>query len=270
MSIRYQLTCPRCQRPTPIETSQAGQSLSCECGELLRVPTMLKIKRLPLWGDDETAAAASTTEASADDVQNASTPDAAAFAASISKRPDLFVVADAAPAASSAAPANLANPAASSGKRWGLFAVAALVTVVGAFFFCANLRTPDPRAVFYKRVVYASGDGKTVRRDSSPIDALDYSFYFLQDTLNDRVYLVDDYLLDNMSFFHAYHYLDSVKKPELSDNFYENYEAIKSRVVIYRVMAGVATLLGFALALFALLAPEKRRNVGAARGDAWR
>ncbi|MBR2004084.1 MAG: hypothetical protein IJ991_07870 [Thermoguttaceae bacterium] len=268
MSIRYQLTCPRCQRPTPIETSQAGQSLSCECGELLRVPTMLKIKRLPLWGDDGTAVAAPPTEAPADDVQNASTPDAdAAFAASSSKRPDLFVVADAAPAASSAAPA---NPAASSGKRWGLFAVAALVTVVGAFFFCANLRTPDPRAVFYKRVVYASGDGKTVRRDSSPIDALDYSFYFLQDPLNDRVYLVDDYLLDNMSFFHAYHYLDAVKKPELSDNFYENYEAIKSRVVIYRVMAGVATLLGFALALFALLAPEKRRNVGAARGDAWR
>ena len=73
-----------------------------------------------------------------------------------------------------------------------------------------------------------------------------------------------------IAFFHAYHYLDAVKKPELSDNFYENYEAIKSRVVIYRVMAGVATLLGFALALFALLAPEKRRNVGAARGDAWR
>lgn len=258
MSIRYQLTCPRCQRPTPIETSQAGQSLSCECGELLRVPTMLKIKRLPLWGDDETAAAASTTEASADDVQNASTPDVQ----NVQNAPNAST-----PAAEAASPA---KPVASSGKRWGLFAVAALITVVGAFFFCANLRTPDPRAVFYKRVVYASGDGKTVRRDSSPIDALDYSFYFLQDPLNDRVYLVDDYLLDNMSFFHAYHYLDSVKKPELSDNFYENYEAIKSRLVIYRVMAGVATLLGFALALFALLAPEKRRNVGAARGDAWR
>lgn len=251
MSIRYQLTCPRCQRPTPIETSQAGQSLSCECGETLRVPTMLKIKRLPLWDDDGTATAEPTTESPADDVQNASTPAAETAPTD-------------APAASSA------KPAASSGKRWGLFAVAALVTVVGAFFFCANLRTPDPRAVFYKRVVYASGDGKTVRRDSSPIDALDYSFYFLQDPLNDRVYLVDDYLLENMSFFHAYHYLDAVKKPELSDNFYENYEAIKSRRVIYRVMSGVATVLGFALALFALLAPEKRRNVGAARGDAWR
>ncbi|MBQ7814529.1 MAG: hypothetical protein IJ387_08585 [Thermoguttaceae bacterium] len=251
MSIRYQLTCPRCQRPTPIETSQAGQALACECGVTLRVPTMLKIKRLPLWGDDGIEADASTPESPVDAAPDA--PSSAVETASL-----------AAPDASSA------KPAASSGKRWGLFAVAALVTVVGAFFFCANLRTPDPRAVFYKRVVYASGDGKTVRRDSSPIDALDYSFYFLQDPLNDRVYLVDDYLLDNMSFFHAYHYLDAVKKPELSDNFYENYEAIKSRYVIYRVMSGAATVLGFALALLALLAPEKRRNVGAARGDAWR
>ena len=249
MSARYQLTCPRCNRSTPIETSQAGQSLSCECGETLRVPTMLKIKRLPLWAADETENADSPTETPTADAPIALPP---------SNVPASFEAAAPSP-----------SPAASSGKRWGLFAIAALVTVVGAFFFCSNLRTPDPRAVFYKRVVYASGDGKTIRRDSSPIDALDYSFYYLNDTLNERVYLVDDYLIDNMSFFHAYHYLDAVKKPELSDNFYENYEAIKSSRVIFRVMSAVATLLGFALALFALLAPEKRRNVGAARGDAW-
>ncbi|MBR2005079.1 MAG: hypothetical protein IJ991_12990, partial [Thermoguttaceae bacterium] len=112
-------------------------------------------------------------------------------------------------------------------------------------------------------------DGKTVRRDSSPIDYRDYSFYFLDDPVNQSVYYVDDHLIDNMSFFHSYHYLDSLKKLEMSDNFYENYAALKSRRVISLVMSGVATLGGFALALFALLAPEKRRNVGAARGDAW-
>ena len=163
-----------------------------------------------------------------------------------------------------------APSAASSGKRWGLFAVAAVFTVVGAFFFCRNIQPVNPLGVFYKRVEYASGDGKTVRRDSSPIDFHDYSFYFLDDQLNKRVYYIDDALIDDMSFFHTYHYLDSVKKLEMSDNFYENYEALKSRRSISLVMSGVATLCGFALALFALLAPEKRRNVGAARGDAWR
>jgi len=243
MSTRYQFTCTRCNRSVPIETSQAGQAFPCECGETLRVPTMLKIKRLPLWDADESDAPR-VDEPTADAPSTPSEPS---------------------PAPTVAAPR---SPSDLSGKHWGLFAVAALVTVVGAFFLCANLRTPDPRAVFYKRVVYAS-DGKTVRRDSSPIDALDYSFYFLHDAVNDRVYLVDDYLIDNMSFFHTYHYLDSVRKPEMSDNFYENYEAINSRRVIFLVMSCVATFVGLALALFALFAPKKRRNVGAARGDAW-
>ncbi|MBQ7028679.1 MAG: hypothetical protein IJN32_00415 [Thermoguttaceae bacterium] len=241
MSARYQLTCPRCNRQIPIEISQAGQTLPCECGETLRVPTMLKIKRLPIWSGDASAdeAAASALEPS-----------------------------NAEPSADSPTPP-AAEVAASSSKRWGLFAVAAVFTVVGAFFFCRNVLPVNPLGVFYKRVEYASGDGKTVRRDSSPIDYRDYSFYFLDDPVNKSVYYVDDYLIDNMSFYHSYHYLESVKKLEMSDNFYENYDALKSRRVISLVMSGVATLCGFALALFALLAPEKRRNVGAARGDAW-
>ena len=244
MSARYQLTCPSCQRQIPIETSQAGQALPCECGETLRVPTMLKIKRLPLWPADGDAPAAEA------DVQvESSTAET--------------------PAAASPAAASNTAPAASSGKRWGLFAVAAVFTVVGAFFFCRNAQPVNPLGVFYKRVEYASGDGKTVRRDSSPINYYDYSFYFLDDPINQRVYYIDDRLIDDMSFFHSFHYLDSVKKIEMSDNFYENYEALKSRRVISLVTSAVATLCGFALALFALLAPEKRRNVGAARGDAW-
>ncbi len=246
MSTRYQLTCPRCNRQFPIETSQAGQAFPCECGETLRVPTMLKIKRLPLWSDDgnanvlsPTVDAAPAVESSNDDAQVVPSPAAA-------------------------------SNASSSGKRWGLFAVAAVFTIVAAFFFCRNVVPVNPLGVFYKRVEYASGDGKTVRRDSSPIDYRDYSFYFLDDPVNKSVYYVDDYLIDNMSFFHSYHYLDAVQKLEMSDNFYENYEALKSRRVISLVMFGVATLGGFALALFALLAPEKRQNVGTARGDAWR
>ncbi len=250
MSARYQLTCSRCNRRVPIETSQAGQSLSCECGELLRVPTMLKIKRLPPWNDDGDAnrSDAPTTDALP------TTPEAASALE---------------PTSAPVPPVAASNAAESSGKRWGLFVVAAVFTLVGAFFFCRNVLPVNPLGVFYKRVEYASGDGKTVRRDSSPIDYRDYSFYFLDDPVNQRVYYVDDHLIDNMSFFHSYHYLDAVSDLEMSDNFYENYEALKSRRVISLVMAGVATLGGFALALFALLAPEKRRNVGTARGDAW-
>ena len=204
---------------------------------------MLKIKRLPLWNDGDAPAAEV-------DAQNESTT-----AETNADAPTVD--------------APVASRASTSNKRWGLFAVAAVFTIVGAFFFCRNAQPVNPLGVFYKRVEYASGDGKTVRRDSSPIDFRDYSFYFLDDQFNQRVYYVDDRLIDDMSFFHTYHYLDAVKKLEMSDNFYENYEALKSSRVISLATSAVATLCGFALALFALLAPEKRRNVGAARGDAW-
>lgn len=255
MPARYQLTCSRCNRQHPVETAQAGQTLPCECGESLRVPTMLKIKRLPLWNDDATDADAPVS------------PSDTAAALS-NERP---TESETAPETTIAPTADAPRAAdETSGKRWGLFVVAAVFTVVGAFFFCRNVLPVNPLGVFYKRVEYASGDGKTVRRDSSPIDYRDYSFYFLDDPVNKQVYYVDDHLIDNMSFFHSYHYLDSVQNLDMSDNFYENYEALKSRRVISLVMSGVATLCGFALALFALLAPEKRRNVGTARGDAWR
>lgn len=251
MPARYQLTCPRCNRQIPIETSQAGQTLPCECGESLRVPTMLKIKRLPLWNDADASDAPRLDESTANELPSSS---------ETSVEPSAAVPTVGAPR----------SAAETSGKRWGLFVVAAVFTLVGAFFFCRNVLPVNPLGVFYKRVEYASGDGKTIRRDSSPIDYRDYSFYFLDDPVNKGVYYVDDYLIDNMSFFHSYHYLESVQKLEMSDNFYENYEALKSRRVISLAMSGVATLCGFALALFALLAPEKRRNVGTARGDAWR
>ncbi len=248
MPTRYQLPCSACDRSHPIETSQAGQTIACECGATLKIPTMLKIKRLPLWSED----------APDDDATNAE-PTAAAQAASLSQLPPSSPVADATPPKQRL-----------STKRRGLFVAASFLTLVGAFFFCSNLRPTNPLAIFYKRVEYASGDGKTVRRDSSPIDRLDYAFYFLDDPINRRVYLVNDDLIDNMSFYHSYHYLDAVKKLEMSDNFYENYEALKSRRVIFLAMFGAATLIGLVFALVALFAPESQKQIGTMRGADWR
>ncbi|MBR4835183.1 MAG: hypothetical protein IKU86_12775 [Thermoguttaceae bacterium] len=244
---RYQLSCTSCDRSYPIETSQAGQTIACECGATLKIPTMLKIKRLPIWGDDAPADVETSAEP---------TPESQAF---------LNDATTSSPTADATTPKNRL-----SAKRRGLFVAASFLTLVGAFFFCSNLRPTNPLAVFYKRVEYSSGGGKTVRRDSSPIDQLDYSFYFLDDPVNQRVYFVDDHLIDNMSFFHSYHYLDAVKKLEMSDNFYENYEALKSRRVIFLVMFGVATLVGLVFALVALFAPESQKQVGTMRGADWR
>ena len=45
MSTRYLLPC-RCGKKIPVETSQAGQVLRCECGQDVEVPTLLKLRSL--------------------------------------------------------------------------------------------------------------------------------------------------------------------------------------------------------------------------------
>ena len=45
--MEYLLTCA-CGRKIPISRSQAGQELSCECGQTLQVPTLRGLAELPL------------------------------------------------------------------------------------------------------------------------------------------------------------------------------------------------------------------------------
>lgn len=62
MPIQYLLPCS-CGRKIPVETRQAGGSISCECGASLEVPRLLEVKKLeraatqggitknkPVWG----------------------------------------------------------------------------------------------------------------------------------------------------------------------------------------------------------------------------
>jgi hypothetical protein len=42
---KYLLPCP-CGQKTPITLSQSGQSIRCQCGRMLDIPTMLEIRRL--------------------------------------------------------------------------------------------------------------------------------------------------------------------------------------------------------------------------------
>lgn len=57
MPTKYLLPC-RCGATLPIELGQAGQSLTCECGEALSAPTMREISRLASVEVAETTRAA--------------------------------------------------------------------------------------------------------------------------------------------------------------------------------------------------------------------
>ena len=54
--MEYLLTCG-CGRQNRVTRSQAGQSLTCQCGETLQVPTLRGMSELPAAGDETIATA---------------------------------------------------------------------------------------------------------------------------------------------------------------------------------------------------------------------
>jgi len=62
MPQKYLLPCS-CGKDVPIETSQAGGNVLCDCGLSVQVPSLLKIKKLPLVGEAQVQSAATATKA---------------------------------------------------------------------------------------------------------------------------------------------------------------------------------------------------------------
>jgi hypothetical protein len=52
--MRYLLPC-QCGRQIPISTSQAGETLTCECGQSQTAPKLRELRQLPLAGYEEPA-----------------------------------------------------------------------------------------------------------------------------------------------------------------------------------------------------------------------
>jgi hypothetical protein len=56
--MTHLLPCTSCQQSIPVETSQAGGVVSCECGAEIAVPTLREIRRLPKGEEPQAASAA--------------------------------------------------------------------------------------------------------------------------------------------------------------------------------------------------------------------
>lgn len=251
--MKYALTCAKCDCVHPVETRQAGGSIVCSCGETIAVPTMMKIKRLPEWTDAQEKD--SRPEESNAQVQE--TVDATTKAQEATQETNQNVE------------STIKKKTGMSGKRLGLFLASGLFFVLSAMVLGCNInRQPDPRDVFYKQVTYRLDGDRQIRRDSSPITTEDYAFYFLLDP--ERPYVVTDELIDVFSDFYAVQYFDYVKELDLSDNFYDNFESIKTRWRIRIVGFSVFALIMLVIAMYALFAKESTKQVGAMRGEGWR
>lgn len=54
--MKYLLPCDECGEKTPIDISQAGQQMSCQCGQMLAVPSLRGIRELEVLDDVEDTA----------------------------------------------------------------------------------------------------------------------------------------------------------------------------------------------------------------------
>ena len=45
--MTYLLTCTSCQQPIPVEIARAGETVRCDCGAEIPLPSMREIRRLP-------------------------------------------------------------------------------------------------------------------------------------------------------------------------------------------------------------------------------
>lgn len=263
MSLRYRLTCEKCGHAYPVETSQSGGEIVCECGATLRIPTMLKMKRLEEWdapeadAEPEAAPAASASEESS--AAQPSQPEASSVQPSSDETPE------SAPVAEQGKKRRL-----SAGRR-GLLVVA-LVIFFGSVFMVANaLPSPPPRAVFYRQTNYSLGDGRRINRDTTPPSISDYNFYYFTDYSDPerRVYQIDDNLIDHMNDFVCVQYAQYLKTLDLSDNFYDNYEALKTQRFLFLVGFGLLALVSLGVAIFAVFVKERKKQVGTMRGADW-
>ena len=257
MSQRFKLTC-QCGVEYPVELSQAGRSIECACGRRLAIPSMLKIRRLPSWGQEvpaDPAAAVSETDA----------------------LPAETVPAPSGGEAASALPLPPAEGAALSGaepKKRAKFPAARkgllIAGILGFLFFSALLvravlNPPELIDVLNIQRFYLD-KGKVIQRDSNPIEESDAYFFITKDN-----YIVNDSVIDLMTPVYSVEYFDYLKTGlNLSDNFYDKYDSLKIRhrltMAFFVILAGIS----LAAAAVPLFLPNEQKTVGAARGSDWK
>ncbi|MDD3586589.1 MAG: hypothetical protein PHQ75_05360 [Thermoguttaceae bacterium] len=244
MSSKYALTC-QCGQRHPVETCQAGREITCQCGKIISIPTLLKIKKLPLWSEAQSDEPAKQ-ERDMSDTQGTATLSGASSELREQKIPVL------------------------AGNRLGVFIVGIILTLVFAFWFWSiSSHKPIPLHVFYKQTLFANGDN-VVRRNSSPVSESDYDFYLQNDPVTHQTYIINDIFIDKgMAPTAAFIYFDVLKDLQLSENFYDNFEEIQHNYKIKKGAILLATIFSAILCVVPWFMPRRQKTVGYIRGAQW-
>lgn len=240
MSQKYLLSCPTCGKSIPVETVQAGHEIRCVCGNNLVVPSLLKIKKLPL-----------AEIAAADTGRLAQT-------GKIGKKGKTGQKVD------STVSSPIPSATTSAGNRfvWSIRLLGTFCLLVSTvwFVYCLLYTYPKPDDVLKRRVVYSyTFEGNdSIQRDSTPLTVKEEEFFSIPE---ERI--------DWFTPIETIHYWQLFKDgPAMSSNFWENYYTLIEFYYIRVVGSGLLIVLSIGIICIPFFWSNK--SVGVRKGTEWK
>jgi hypothetical protein len=261
--MKHLLPCT-CGQTVEVEPSQAGQTVACTCGKSLLVPSMLRVKSLPivpsLYEESETkrSAAARLSALFIFILGNAAILVTILLWAANVVWPDMywylhgdlffilfFGLSGALLCTSFALMLRnlFGSPLSEDTAIRRTFFIIGIVLLLGSFLLAPYLYlwTPQPKWVSLKRNRYAWGE-KMLYQDSTPIAGSEH-----------RILWMTDEQIDRMMPMELYFYFCTLEEPTFSYNFQDNYESVKDghRIwVVVNVLMFIFAFLGVGVSFF--------------------
>lgn len=233
MPVYYQLPC-ECGNAIPVETSQAGQEVVCPfCRATRIVPTLMRIKKLPVLGQAESGGAPSSgSTAGPPSADSEDTP-----------KTDLL-------------PGEYAvNP-----RRIVFYAGIAATLITLPLFLYVLLGTRPKSTQVLEKEVFKQFAGRFAYQNSTPLPRNE-----------EMILAVSHEYIDWMLPTEAYFYLDTIgDNPNFSYEFQENFQTVKERYAIRTVFFAIALGLALLLLCASPFVPSRTRQIGLRSGAAWK
>ncbi len=297
MASLYKLTCS-CGKSYPVEPTWAGRSIPCDCGQTVTVPSMLKVKRLPLW-DENASAPSDPLSPQASPLATPSPSDGTALPAerptteskATSPSPSGKIEGNRGEITKEDAKSDRTSPQTVgesvnpppketsqkttagdlstprfSGKKKGILIFGILATLFFGYLTLKTVSThPRPIDVLTIQRFYLM-DNKVIQRDSNPIEPSDLKFFLFDDNT-----IASDWSIDHLKAFYAYEYFDYLKNgPDLSANFYDKFESLIIKRRLFLSFYGLLFLLSVITCFIPFFMSKQTKVVGVMRGSEWK
>ena len=277
--MKYLLPCD-CGQDVEIETSQAGQTVACGCGQMLTVPSMLKIKTLPnVPQKKELPAKKEPTPYMPAGITGLLGIGCLTMCAVIWYAPGfilfgivsgyfLFIllrglaVAFLLTSVALFLRALARSPLAEDTALRRTFFVLGIALLFPSCILSSYLYEwqPHPRHATLKRTQFSFGSNqRLLHQDSTPIPFSE--FQVLWTTHED---------IDQMMPMELFRYFQTLESPTFSYNFLDNYESVRDTFRIWVTFNGILYILAFAGIVVSFCMPKQTVVVTGWSGSDWR